>query len=63
MKEILKYAKDNFCIFEQGSVSSNEIRYFEYGNNKYIMKKPLMVGERLSPFWLMMKNVSNVENA
>lgn len=59
MKEILKYAKDNFGIFEHGSVSSNEIRYFEYENNKYIMKKPLMVGERLSPFWLMMKNVFN----
>lgn len=59
MNDILTYAKDNFSSFKQGGVSSNEIRYFEYGNKKYILKKPLMVGDRLSPFWLMMKKVLN----
>ena len=57
MKNILKYAKDNIASFETGSVSSNEIRFFEYGGKKYVMKTPLMVGDHLSPFWLMMKKV------
>lgn len=59
MKDILTYAKDNICSLEKGSVSSNEIRYFDYEGKKYVLKKPLMVGNNLSPFWLMMKKVFN----
>lgn len=56
-KKILKYAKDNIASFEKGGVSSNEIRFFEYEGQKYVLKTPLMVGDGLSPFWLMMKNI------
>ncbi len=57
MKDILKYAKDNIASFEAGNVSSNVIRFFEYDEKKYVLKTPLMVGDHLSPFWLMMKKV------
>ena len=56
-KKLLTYAKGNIASFEQGGVSSNEIRFFEYEDKKYVMKTPLVVGANLSPFWLMMKNV------
>lgn len=59
MKDILTYAKENFSSFEQGGISSNEIRYFEYEGKKYVLKTPLMIEDRLSPFWRMMKNVFN----
>ena len=55
--EILSYAKTNISSFEKGGVSSNEIRFFDYKGKKYILKTPLMVGDNLSPFWDMMKNV------
>lgn len=57
LNDILKFAKDNIASFEAGSVSSNEIRFFEYEGKKYVLKTPLMAGDNLSPFWLMMKNV------
>lgn len=56
-KKILTYVKENMETFERGSVSSNEIRFFEYEGKKYVLKTPLMVGDNLSPFWRMMKNV------
>lgn len=56
-KNILSYAKAHIASFERGGVSSNEIYFFEYGEKKYVLKKPIMVGDRLSPFWIMMKNV------
>ena len=56
---ILTYAKENLHTFEKGSVSSNEIFFFEYQNKKYVLKKALMLGDKLSPFWQMMKNVFN----
>ena len=55
--KILSYAKENSSSFEKGGVSSNEIRFFEYEGKKYILKTPLMVGDNLSPFWIMMKNI------
>lgn len=58
-ENILNYAKANLQTFEKGSVSSNEIYFFEYDGKKYVLKKPLMVGNNLSPFWQMMKNVCN----
>lgn len=57
MKDILKYAKKNMASFEHRAVSSNEIYAFGYEDKKYILKIPLMVGDKLSPFWLMMKNI------
>ncbi|GFN34149.1 hypothetical protein PCURB6_44090 [Paenibacillus curdlanolyticus] len=57
MNEIMKYAKEHSAEFECSSVSSNEIRPFEYKGKKYILKLPLMTGDNLSPFWLMMKNI------
>ncbi len=56
-KDILTYAKENMTSFEKGGVSSNEIRFFQYEGKKYVLKTPLMVGDNLSPFWLMMKNI------
>ncbi len=56
-QEVLKYAKANINSFASGSVSSNEIYFFEYNKKKYVLKKPLVVGDNLSPFWFMMKNV------
>ncbi len=56
-KDILTYAKENIALFEKGGVSSNEIRFFEYEGKKYVLKTPLMVGDNLSPFWRMMKNI------
>lgn len=36
MQDILTYAKDNITSFEQGGVSSNEIRIFTYkGKNTF----------------------------
>ena len=55
--EILSYAKKNVTSFQKGGVSSNEIRFFDYDGKKYILKTALMVGDNLSPFWTMMKNV------
>lgn len=57
MTDILTYAKEHVADFEKGGVSSNEIRFFEVAGQKYVLKTPLMVGENLSPFWLMMKRV------
>lgn len=57
--QILNYAKKHIASFERGGVSSNEIRYFEYGGKQYVLKTPIMVGDNLSPFWLMMKNLFN----
>ena len=59
MNEILEYAKNNIALFDKGGVSSNETRFFDYGGRKYVLKTPLMGGDRLSPFWQMMKNVFN----
>ena len=56
---ILTYANENLHAFEKGGVSSNEIYFFEYQSQKYVLKKALMLGENLSPFWQMMKNVFN----
>ena len=55
--EILSYAKKNVTSFQKGGVSSNEIRFFDYDGKKYILKTALMVGDNVSPFWTMMKNV------
>ena len=57
MDNILKYAKGNLNSFECGSISSNEICFLEYKGKRYVLKMPLMVGEKLSPFWRMMKNI------
>ena len=56
-KNILTYAKANIASFERGGVSSNEIYFFEYGEKRYVLKKPIMVGNNISPFWIMMNNV------
>ena len=56
-QEILSYAKKNRASFEKGGVSSNQIQFFDFNEKKYILKTPLMVGDNLSPFWVMMKNV------
>ena len=55
--DILSYAKMNKASFQRGGVSSNEIHMFEFNGKKYILKTPLMTGDNLSPFWLMMKRV------
>lgn len=55
--DILAYTKTHKDTFEKGGVSSNEISFFDFDGKKYILKSPLMVGENLSPFWRMMKNV------
>lgn len=55
--KILTYAKTNIASFEKGGVSSNEIYFFEYGEKKYVLKRPIMIGNAISPFWIMMKNV------
>lgn len=55
--DILSYAKKNNASFEKGGVSSNQIHIFSFEGKKYILKTPLMVGDNLSPFWLMMKNI------
>ena len=55
--EILSYAKGNVASFQKGGVSSNEIRFFDYDGKKYVLKTALMLGDNLSPFWTMMKNV------
>lgn len=57
VEDILLYAKKNAASFEKGGVSSNQIHIFTFGGKKYILKTPLMVGDNLSPFWLMMKNI------
>ncbi len=56
-QEIVTYAKSNRNSFARGNVASNEIYFFEYNGKKYVMKKPLMPEDHLSPFWLMMKNL------
>lgn len=55
--DILSYAKKNKTSFEKGGVSSNQIHFFDFDEKKYILKTPLMVGDNLSSFWIMMKNV------
>lgn len=55
--DILSYAKKNTASFQQGGVSSNQIHIFSFEGKKYILKTPLMIGDNLSPFWLMMKNI------
>ncbi|MCR4791594.1 MAG: hypothetical protein K5871_02470 [Lachnospiraceae bacterium] len=55
--EILEYAKRNLIEFEKGGMSSNQIYYFDYEGIRYVLKKPMMLGDNLSPFWLMMKYV------
>ena len=57
MKSILDFAKENRDSFKVLGTSSNEIRSFEYDGKKYVLKTPLMIGDNLSPFWLMMKNL------
>ena len=57
VEDILLYAKKNAASFEKGGVSSNQIHIFTFGGKKYILKTPLMVGDNLSSFWLMMKNI------
>lgn len=54
MEEILLYAKKNIESFEKMSISSNVIYRFNFDGKNYILKKTLMVGENLSPFWRMM---------
>lgn len=56
-KALLTYAKTHADTFTQGGISSNSIRLFEYGGKRYVLKLPLMTGDRLSPFWQMMKNI------
>ena len=56
-RTILDYAHNNLCEFEKGGASSNQIYYFDYEGIRYVLKKPLMTGDNLSPFWLMMKYV------
>ena len=55
--DILSYVKKNKDSFEKGGVSSNQIHMFHFDGKKYVLKTPLMVGDNLSPFWLMMKRV------
>lgn len=56
-RALLQYAKMHRDSFEKGGASSNEIRYFTYAGRAYVLKTPLMTGERLSPFWGMMRDV------
>ena len=56
-RALLEYAKAHRDSFEKGGASSNEIRYFTYAGRAYVLKTPLMTGERLSPFWGMMRDV------
>ena len=56
-RTILDYAHNNLCEFEKGGASSNQIYYFDYEGIRYVLKKPLMTGDNLSPFWLMMRYV------
>lgn len=56
-RTLLEYAKTHRDTFEKGGASSNEIRYFTYKGRAYVLKTPLMTGERLSPFWGMMRDV------
>jgi len=68
MSGILEYAKSNISEFERGGTSSNQIYYFDYEGIRYVLKKPLMVGDNRSPFWMMMNYVfdfsfeSQIEN-
>lgn len=55
--DILLYAKQNKDSFEMGNVSSNQIHTFDFEGKRYVLKTPLMVGDNLSPFWFMMRNV------
>ena len=57
MENILTFAKENCDSFKVISTSSNEVRKFEFDGKEYVLKTPLMVGDNLSPFWLMMKNI------
>ena len=54
---ILNYAKNNLHKLSEIGISSNKIHLFEYNEKKYISKTPLMTGDNLSPFWIMMKNI------
>ena len=56
-QKILSYAKENMESFEKGCTSSNEIRFFEYENKKYVLKVPQMRGDNISPFWKMMNQI------
>lgn len=57
MENILTFAKENCDSFKVISTSSNEVRKFEFDGKEYVLKTPLMVGDNLSPFWLMMKSI------
>ena len=54
---ILNYAKNNLHKLSEIGISSNKIHLFKYNEKKYISKTPLMTGDNLSPFWIMMKNI------
>lgn len=54
---LLDYVKEHKKEFDVLGVYSNEIRSFEYDGKKYIVKTPLFTGDRLSPFWAMMKSL------
>lgn len=56
-RNILNYAKNNLHKLSEIGISSNKIHLFEYNEKKYISKTPLMIGDNLSPFWIMMKNI------
>ena len=57
MEDILVFAKEHHDSFQILGASSNEVRSFEYGGKKYVIKTPLMRGDNLSPFWQMMNNL------
>lgn len=54
---VLEYAKKNLESFPVISKASTEIRSFEFNGKKYIVKTPLYIGEKLSPFWAMMDRI------
>lgn len=49
--------RSNLSDLEFVGASSNEIRVFSYEGRKYIVKTPLMKGDRMSPFWHMMQDL------
>ncbi len=54
---LLDHARRHLNELERGRASSNQICYFDYEGSRYVLKKPLMTGEAMSPFWRMMRDV------
>jgi len=57
MEDLLKYVQEHMDSMEKGGCSSNQIHFFSYKGRRCVVKTPLMVGDNISPFWKMLKNI------